>query len=114
MITIEVFGDNEYFTMVQADGVCLATPTGSTAYNLAAGGALCHPDNPVMLLTAICAHTLSFRPVILPDTIVLRLAVPYDARTNSWASFDGRERSSPPHRRLGLTMTGWSCCLGTT
>jgi NAD+ kinase len=97
MITIEVFGDNEYFTMVQADGICVATPTGSTAYNLAAGGALCHPDNPVMLLTAICAHTLSFRPVILPDTIVLRLAVPYDARTNPWASFDGRER--------------YTCCL---
>ncbi|KAK8002524.1 glycosyltransferase family 31 protein [Apiospora arundinis] len=69
-----------------------STPTGSTAYNLAAGGSLCHPENPVMLLTSICAHTLSFRPVILPDTIVLRIGVPYDARTNSWASFDGRER----------------------
>lgn len=36
--------------------------------------------------------TLSFRPIILPDTIVLRVGVPYDARTTSWASFDGRER----------------------
>lgn len=77
---------------MQADGVCVATPTGSTAYNLAAGGSLCHPENPVILVTAICAHTLSFRPVILPDTIVLRVGVPYDARTSSWASFDGRER----------------------
>jgi NAD+ kinase len=77
---------------VQADGVCVATPTGSTAYNLAAGGSLCHPENPVMLLAAICAHTLSFRPIILPDTIVLRLGVPYDARTSCWCSFDGRER----------------------
>ena len=42
--------------------------------------------------TFICAHTLSFRPIILPDTIVLRAGVPYDARTSSWASFDGRER----------------------
>lgn len=92
MSTIEVFGDNEHFTTVQADGVCVATPTGSTAYNLAAGGSLCHPDNPVILVTAICAHTLSFRPIILPDTIVLRLGVPYDARASSWASFDGRER----------------------
>jgi len=92
MSTIEVFGDDEHFTTVQADGVCVATPTGSTAYNLAAGGSLCHPDNPVILLTAICAHTLSFRPIILPDTIVLRVGVPYDARTSSWASFDGRER----------------------
>ncbi|KAL2263652.1 hypothetical protein VTK26DRAFT_5814 [Humicola hyalothermophila] len=92
MSNIEIFGDDEHFTSVSADGVCVSTPTGSTAYNLAAGGSLCHPENPVMLVTAICAHTLSFRPVILPDTIVLRLGVPYDARTSSWASFDGRER----------------------
>ncbi|MCJ1480124.1 hypothetical protein MMC06_000278 [Schaereria dolodes] len=92
MSAIEIFGDDEHFTTVQADGVCVATPTGSTAYNLAAGGSLCHPENPVILLTAICAHTLSFRPIILPDTIVLRLGVPYEARTSSWASFDGRER----------------------
>lgn len=92
MSTLELFGDNEHLTTVQADGVCVATPTGSTAYNLAAGGSLCHPENPVILLTAICAHTLSFRPVILPDTLVLRIAVPYDSRSNSWASFDGRER----------------------
>ncbi|KAI0380727.1 ATP-NAD kinase [Hypomontagnella monticulosa] len=88
----EIFGDDEHFTSVLADGVCVSTPTGSTAYNLAAGGSLCHPENPVMLVTSICAHTLSFRPIILPDTIVLRIGVPYDARTNSWASFDGRER----------------------
>ena len=92
MSAIEIFGDDEHFTTVQADGVCVATPTGSTAYNLAAGGSLCHPENPVILVTAICAHTLSFRPIILPDTIVLRIGVPYDARTSSWASFDGRER----------------------
>lgn len=92
MSSIEIFGDDEHFTTVQADGVCVATPTGSTAYNLAAGGSLCHPENPVILVTAICAHTLNFRPIILPDTVVLRVGVPYDARTSSWASFDGRER----------------------
>ncbi|OXV07469.1 hypothetical protein Egran_04764 [Elaphomyces granulatus] len=92
MSSIELFGDDEHFTTVQADGICISTPTGSTAYNLAAGGALSHPENPVILVTAICAHTLSFRPIILPDTVVLRMGVPYDARTTSWASFDGRER----------------------
>ncbi|KAI1469767.1 ATP-NAD kinase [Daldinia caldariorum] len=92
MSNIEIFGDDEHFTSVLADGVCVSTPTGSTAYNLATGGSLCHPENPVMLISSICAHTLSFRPIILPDTIVLRLGVPYNARTNSWASFDGRER----------------------
>ncbi|KAK5132009.1 hypothetical protein LTR08_000430 [Meristemomyces frigidus] len=93
MSSIEVFGDEEHFTTVQADGICVATPTGSTAYNLAAGGSLCHPDNPVILVTAIAPHTLSFRPIILPDTIVLRIGVPYDARASCWASFDGKERS---------------------
>ncbi|KAI9736589.1 MAG: hypothetical protein M1818_006100 [Claussenomyces sp. TS43310] len=92
MSSTEIFGDDQHFTSVQADGICVATPTGSTAYNLAAGGSLCHPENPVILVTAICAHTLNFRPIILPDTIVLRVGVPYDARTSSWASFDGRER----------------------
>ncbi|KAK4038792.1 ATP-NAD kinase-like domain-containing protein [Parachaetomium inaequale] len=92
MSNVDIFGDDEHFTSVSADGICVSTPTGSTAYNLAAGGSLCHPENPVMLVTAICAHTLSFRPVILPDTIVLRIGVPYDARASSWASFDGRER----------------------
>lgn len=92
MSGIEMFGDNEHFTTVQGDGVCVATPTGSTAYNLAAGGSLCHPENPVMLVTAISPHTLSFRPIILPDTMVLRLGVPYDARASCWASFDGKER----------------------
>lgn len=92
MSSIEIFGDEEHFTTVQADGVCVATPTGSTAYNLAAGGSLCHPENPVILVTAIAPHTLSFRPIILPDTIVLRMGVPYDARASCWASFDGKER----------------------
>jgi len=93
MSSLEVFGDNFHITTVQADGVCVATPTGSTAYNLAAGGSLCHPDNPVLLVTAICAHTLSFRPILLPDTMVLRVGVPYDARTNPWVSFDEKSVS---------------------
>jgi NAD+ kinase len=106
MSTLEVFGDNDHFTTMQADGVVIATPTGSTAYNLAAGGSLCHPENPVILLTAVCAHTLSFRPIILPDTMVLRVGVPFDARTSSWASFDGRERyCNNPHHDDSLEIT---------
>lgn len=107
MSSIEIFGDDEHFTTVQADGVCVATPTGSTAYNLAAGGSLCHPENPVILVTAICAHTLSFRPIILPDTIVLRMGVPYDARTSSWASFDGRERYDNSSDAEGPASAAW-------
>ncbi|KAH0547543.1 hypothetical protein FGG08_000268 [Glutinoglossum americanum] len=116
MSSTEIFGDDEHFTSVQADGVCVATPTGSTAYNLAAGGSLCHPENPVILVTAICAHTLSFRPIILPDTIVLRVGVPYNARASSWASFDGRERwlrDSIPSSHQILTLVGLRYTLET-
>lgn len=92
MSALDIFGDDAFFTSVLGDGLCVSTPTGSTAYNLAAGGSLCYPDNPVMLLTAICAHTLNFRPLILPDTVVLRVGVGYAARASAWASFDGRDR----------------------
>lgn len=92
MSSTELFGDDEHLTTVLADGICIATPTGSTAYSLAAGGSLCHPEIPAMLVTPICAHSLTFRPLVLPDSIVLRVGVPYDARTTAWASFDGRQR----------------------
>ena len=92
MSSLEIFGDDEHLTSLAADGIVCSTPTGSTAYNLAAGGSLSHPSNPIILLTAICAHTLSYRPLILPDTMILRIGVPYDARTSGWVSFDGRKR----------------------
>ncbi|RPB17634.1 ATP-NAD kinase [Morchella conica CCBAS932] len=92
MSATELYGDDMHLTTVQADGVCIATPTGSTAYNLAAGGSLCYPEIPAMLVSPICAHSLTFRPLILPDSMVLRVGVPYDARTTAWVSFDGRQR----------------------
>lgn len=79
-------------TTVQADGLCVATPTGSTAYSLSAGGSLVHPESPAILVSPICPHTLSFRPIILPDSMELRIVVPYNSRSTAWASFDGRGR----------------------
>ena len=58
----------------------LATPTGSTAYSVAAGGSMVHPNVPAILFTPICPHSLSFRPVILPDYAELELKIPKDAR----------------------------------
>ncbi|KAK9478327.1 ATP-NAD kinase-like domain-containing protein [Lipomyces japonicus] len=92
MCTLEVFVDDEHLTLVEADGLVIATPTGSTAYSLSAGGSLVHPDIPGMLISPICAHSLSFRPLIIPDNIVLRIGVPYNARTSAWCSFDGKDR----------------------
>ncbi|KAL7418394.1 hypothetical protein Q5752_006852 [Cryptotrichosporon argae] len=89
---LEVFGDEHHLTTVQADGLTVSTPTGSTAYSLSAGGSLVHPQIPALLLTPICPHTLSFRPMLLPDSMELRVCVPYNSRSTAWASFDGRGR----------------------
>ncbi|KAL1748626.1 ATP-NAD kinase-like domain-containing protein [Schizophyllum fasciatum] len=89
---LELFGDEHHMTTVQADGLCVATPTGSTAYSLSAGGSLVHPEIPALLLTPICPHTLSFRPMLLPDSMELRICVPFNSRSTAWASFDGRGR----------------------
>ncbi|OAQ30803.1 ATP-NAD kinase, partial [Linnemannia elongata AG-77] len=89
---LELFGDEEHLTTVQADGIVISTPTGSTAYSLAAGGPLTHPEIPAILISPICPHTLSFRPMLLPDSMELRICVPFDSRSTAWASFDGRGR----------------------
>jgi NAD+ kinase len=89
---LELYGDNELLTVVQADGCIFATPTGSTAYSLSAGGSLVHPDIPAILLTPICPHTLSFRPMVLSDTLLLRVSIPRHSRATAYASFDGKNR----------------------
>ncbi|KAJ9114667.1 hypothetical protein QFC22_005543 [Naganishia vaughanmartiniae] len=89
---LELFGDDHHLTTVQADGLCIATPTGSTAYSLSAGGSLVHPGIPAILISPICPHTLSFRPMLLPDSMEVRVCVPYNSRSTAWASFDGRGR----------------------
>ncbi|KAK9359223.1 ATP-NAD kinase-like domain-containing protein [Lipomyces starkeyi] len=89
---LELYGDNNLLTMVQADGLILSTPTGSTAYSLSAGGSLVHPEIPAISITPICPHTLSFRPMLLPDSMLLKVSVPRHARNTAWASFDGRHR----------------------
>lgn len=87
---IEVYERDTYLTRVQADGVMLATPTGSTAYSVAAGGSMVHPTVPAILFTPICPHSLSFRPVILPDYAQLVLKIAGDARSGALATFDGK------------------------
>ncbi|CAL5350850.1 unnamed protein product [Camellia sinensis] len=89
---IECYDHDCLITKVQGDGVIVATPTGSTAYSTAAGGSMVHPNVPCMLFTPICPHSLSFRPVILPDSARLELKIPEDARSNAWVSFDGKRR----------------------
>lgn len=71
MMTFQVTLDGQTLTSYPADGVLVATPTGSTAYNLSAGGPILDPRVQAMVLTAIAPHTLSARPLVLhPDSIV--------------------------------------------
>ena len=89
---IEAYDRGQLITTIQADGVMLATATGSTAYSVSAGGSMVHPNVPAILMTPICPHTLSFRPVVLPDSVEVELRVADDARCSAWVSFDGKER----------------------
>jgi NAD+ kinase len=89
---LELYGDDELMTVVQADGCIISTPTGSTAYALSAGGPLTHPSIPGMVLAPICPHTLSFRPMVLSDSIQLKVCVPRNSRSTAYASFDGKNR----------------------
>ena len=89
---LELYGDGKLLTIVQADGCIFSTPTGSTAYSLSAGGPLTHPEIPGIVLAPICPHTLSFRPMVLSDSMLLRVCVPKGSRSTAYASFDGKGR----------------------
>lgn len=68
LIQLDIFIDSEFLTTTTADGVVFASPTGSTAYSLSAGGSIVHPLVPCIILTPVCPRSLSFRPLVLPST----------------------------------------------
>jgi NAD+ kinase len=73
LVHLEVFADGELVTDYLSDGLIFATPTGSTAYNLSAGGPIIHPRADVIAMTPICPHTLTNRSIIFRDTVKLRI-----------------------------------------
>ncbi|MBL9199547.1 MAG: NAD(+)/NADH kinase [Opitutaceae bacterium] len=73
IVRLEVFADGEFVTEYTCDGLIFSTPTGSTAYNLSAGGPILHPAAGVIAMTPICPHTLSNRSIIFREGVRLRV-----------------------------------------
>ena len=91
VIDLEVIVNGQFVTRVKADGVIIASPTGSTAYNLAASGPIVHPEVDAILLTPIAPHALANRPVVIAGSSVVEVR-PIDPlrQTDIFVTFDGQ------------------------
>lgn len=87
---IDLYLDGKLITSVQGDGLIISTPTGSTAYAMAAGASMIHPSVPAILVTPICPHSLSFRPIVVPAGVELKVTLNPSTRNTAYMSFDGR------------------------
>lgn len=86
---IKTWVDEHYLTEYRADGLIVSTPTGSTAYSLAAGGPIVHPEVDAILLSPICPFTLTNRPLIVPDTARIKIMLAKGS-SNILLTFDGQ------------------------
>lgn len=90
MIELEMYARDQFMFRMRGDGIVLATPAGSTAYALSAGGPIVHPDIDAISVVPVCPHSLSNRPIVIPasDTIELRLT---ESHIAAGLNLDGRE-----------------------
>jgi NAD+ kinase len=89
MIELEARVDGQYVSRFRADGLIVATPTGSTAYNLSAGGPIIFPTMSAMVVTPICSHTLTNRPIVLPPGVKIEITL-CSAQDDVQATVDGQ------------------------
>ena len=78
MVKIDAFIDDEWFNTYRGDGLIISTPTGATAYNLAAGGPVMYPLTKAFIMTPVAAHSLTQRPLVLPSNFTINLSSPKD------------------------------------
>lgn len=90
LLHLRAFVDGHYVAAYAADGLIVSTPTGSTAYSLSAGGPLAHPDVDVLMLTPICPHGLTLRPLVLPGESVVKLMVENVENSEVVVTVDGQ------------------------
>lgn len=94
IIELAVRIDGQPAASFRGDGLILSTPTGSTAYNLSAGGPIVDPSLPVVVLTPICPHSLSMRPLVVPDTRRLEVELASRREEDVYLAIDGQEKTS--------------------
>lgn len=82
-VQLEIYIDGAFVTVAEADGLVIATPSGSTAYSMSAGGAMVAPSVPCTLITPLSPHSLSFRPLIIPESSSLSIRLPSSARSHA-------------------------------
>ncbi|MDR0536708.1 MAG: NAD kinase [Tannerellaceae bacterium] len=110
MLTIHASIDNEYLATYMADGLIVATPTGSTAYSLSVNGPIIVPQSNSLLISPIAPHTLNMRPLVIPDTSVVSLTV--DCRTDSFlAAIDGRSEPLPAGSVLTIAQADYKALI---
>jgi NAD+ kinase len=89
MVEIQISVDGRLVTSLRGDGLIVSTPTGSTAYSLSAGGPITHPSVEGLLLTPICPHTLTHRPLLIPSKVDLEVTLT-SRDEGAMATFDGQ------------------------
>ena len=101
MIAVHTTVGDEHLATYMGDGLIIATPTGSTAYSLSAGGPIIYPQADVFVLTAVAPHSLGVRPIIIPDDKTISLSM--ESRSGSFlVAVDGISQSYPEHTTLTL------------
>ena len=90
LLTCELLANDNFVAKYKADGLIVATPTGSTAYSLASGGPIVIPTFGSMVVTPICPHTLTLRPIVFPDDQVLKISFPEKGGQDMALVIDGQ------------------------